>query len=57
MKIVVLVLFRSNDENYDWSSSLSKEPGYEFVKLEKIENIDNPRWPKWSFIITYKKIK
>jgi len=57
MKIVVTVLFRSNDENYDWSSSLSKEPGYEFVKLEKIENTDNPRWPKWSFIITYKKIK
>ena len=57
MKTCVTVLFRSNDENYDWSSVLSKEPGYEFLKLQKIENADNPRWPKWSFIITYKKIK
>jgi hypothetical protein len=57
MKTQVTVLFRSDDKNYNWSSVLSKEVGYEFVKLQKIENTDNPRWPKWSFIITYKKSK
>lgn len=53
MGLVTRILFRSNDENYDWASVVSKNRGYELVGFQQIENTENPRWPKWSFVITY----
>lgn len=51
----IRVLFRSDDPDYDWESALSKEPGYELVKCQKVENTINENWPKWSFIVDYKR--
>lgn len=53
MKQRVTVMFRSDDPNYDWESTVSKDPGYEFISSQVIENTENPRWPRWSFVIKY----
>ena len=53
----VRVVFRSDDSNYDWSTEVSKQPGYELLTCSKIHNKENPKWPKWTFIIDYKRNK
>jgi hypothetical protein len=51
----VRVTFRSDDPDYDWMSEVSNQPGYEFLTCSKIANNENPKWPKWTFIIDYKR--
>jgi hypothetical protein len=53
----VRILLRVDDSNYDWQSSISGEPGYELMNCEKIENVSNSKWPKWSIIVDYKRYK
>jgi hypothetical protein len=53
----VRILLRVDDSNYDWQSSISGEPGYELVNCEKIKNVSNSKWPKWSIIVDYKRYK
>ena len=49
--------FRSEDQNFNWKSVINTEPGYEFIDSQKIENKENPNWPKWTIIIDYKRNK
>jgi hypothetical protein len=49
--------FRSDDQNFNWQSAVNIEPGYEFIGSQKIENKENPNWPKWTIIIDYKRNK
>jgi len=53
----VRVGFRSDNPNFNWVSTLENEPGYEFMNSRKIENKENPNWPKWTIIIDYKRNK
>jgi len=52
----VRVLFRTNDPTYDWESIINKQNGYEFISSQRIENLTNTNWPKWSIIVDYKRI-
>jgi hypothetical protein len=52
----VRVLFRTNDPTYDWESIVNKQKGYEFIGSQRIENLTNANWPKWSIIVDYKRI-
>jgi hypothetical protein len=51
---LVGVSFRSDDRNFDWQSVVNTQSGYEFIGSKKIENRENPNWPKWTIIINYK---
>lgn len=53
----IRVVFRSDDSNYDWMSEISKQPGFEFMTCSKISNSENVNWPKWTFIVDYKRNK
>jgi hypothetical protein len=57
MKESVRKSFRSDDHNFNWQDAVNIEPGYEFIDSVKIENTDNPNWPKWTIIIDYKRNK
>lgn len=53
----VRVSFSVEDSNYDFVSALNNESGYEFISCERIENVTNSSWPKWSIIVNYKRYK
>ena len=55
IKEQVRISFSSDDKDYDFESVLNTQSGYEFVSCEKIENLTNPNWPKWSIIVNYKR--
>jgi hypothetical protein len=54
---LVRVSFRSNEQDFDWQSVISTQSGYGFISSQKIENTENPNWPKWTIIIDYKRNK
>jgi hypothetical protein len=54
---LVRVSFRSNEQDFDWQSTINTQPGYEFIGSQKIENKENTNWPKWAIIIDYKRNK
>ena len=49
----VTIGFSSDEENYNWREVLEKNNGFRLISEKVIENISNPNFPKWNFIINY----
>ena len=45
--------FSSDDKNYNWRETLEKTNGFRLISEKVIENISNPNFPKWKFIVNY----
>jgi hypothetical protein len=49
----VTIGFSSDDKNYNWRETLEKTNGFRLISEKVIENISNPNFPKWNFIVNY----
>ena len=49
----VTIGFSSDEENYNWREVLENTNGFRLISEKVIENISNPNFPKWNFIVNY----